>query len=461
MSETKSRLRWIVSLLLLLVISVSLNIYQLSRHHAGGATSATESSAKETWVCPMHPTIVQDHPGDCPICGMKLVKKEMPAGTQRQIAYYRSPMDPKITSPAPRKDEMGMDYIPVYKDELNSANNAVQGRTEVTIDPARQQLIGLKTARVARSDVSGGWSTVGRVQADPTKVSKVNIKVPGYVEQVLVDFVGKPVRRGDPLFTFYSPEIYAAEQEFVLAMKSRDALSKRGGTAQDGDALVNAVRQKLALWDVPDAEIERLEKTGEAVKMMTFYSPVSGVVTAKDIVEGSSLMPGAMPYEVTDLSSVWVMADAYQSDLERVKLGMPVTLKLNALPDREFSGKVAFIDPVLNPESRTLKVRINFPNEKGELKPEMFGEVTLRGADHQALTIPADAVIPSGTHNMVFVSVADGKFQPREVKLGLKSGEQVEVLDGLKEGESVVTRANFLIDSESSLRAALAAMQGS
>ena len=435
------------------------------------APATTDSAAGQTksetiYTCPMDPQIVQDHPGKCPICGMDLVKKtrtlkvESSAQT-RKIAYYRSPMDPKQTSPTPRKDEMGMDYVPVYKDELSQGTNPVEGRAEIAISPARQQLIGLKTAAVSRGNIGGGWTTVGRVQVDPTRVSKINVKVSGYVEHIMVDFVGQAVKRGDPIFTFYSPDLLAAEQEYLLALKTRDALTKSGGLADNGDAMVIASRHKLKLWDVPESEITHLEQTGEPTKDLTFVSPVSGVVTAKNVVEGASLKSGDTPYEITDLSTVWVMADAYQSDLDRVKTGMPATLKLDALPDRVYSGQVAFVDPILDPQSRTLKVRINFPNEHGELKPDMYGTVTLQGADHPALTIPADAVVPTGTRSMVFVSTGEGKFQPREVTLGAKSGDTVEVLAGLREGESVVTRANFLIDSESSLRAALSALQGS
>ncbi|HEY3296075.1 MAG TPA: efflux RND transporter periplasmic adaptor subunit [bacterium] len=524
MSELTKRSRWIVPLLLLLVLSVAFNLYSVLGHKGTGS-STSASASKEMYVCPMHPSIVQDHPGDCPICGMKLVpmkngqnpaqaapgmappppaaKPAVPDSTTvtqtktvytcpmdpqvvedhpgkcpicgmnlekttktikvnqavaRKVAYYRSPMDPKITSPVPRKDDMGMDYIAVYEDELNTDGNTISDRAEVSIDPARQQLIGLKTAPAVQSDIRGGWSTVGQVQADPTRVARINVKVSGYVERVFVDFVGKPVHRGEPLFSFYSPEIYGAEQEYLLALKSSAALIARGGAKEDGAALVNAVRQKLTLWDVPDEELKHLEDSREASKTVTFHSPVSGVVTAKDVVEGASLMPGATPYEITDLSSVWVLADAYQSDLDRVKVGMSATLKTQ---DRDYTGKVAFIDPVLNPDSRTLKVRINVPNPKGDLKPDLFGQVTLQGENHRALTIPADAVIPSGSRSMVFVSTGDGRFQPREVKLGARSGDLVEVRAGLAEGESVVTRANFLIDSESSLRAALSAMQGS
>jgi Cu(I)/Ag(I) efflux system membrane fusion protein len=432
------------------------------------AEKEPEKKEAQKYQCPMHPSIVQDHPGDCPICGMKLVKMQRAPSNQggsnvnapRKIAFYRSPMDPKQTWPTPRKDEMGMDYVPVYEEEVSGGGGGVEGRATVTIDPTSQQLIGLRTAPVSRGHISTEWRTVGRVQVDPTKVSKINVKTSGYVERVFVDFVGRPVSRGEPLFTSYSPELLTAQREYLLALKAK-TLSKSGAQSERDSVMVSAARQKLRLWDVPEAEIERLEQTGEVVKALTFVSPLTGVVTAKNVVEGSSLNPGDAPYEITDLSSVWVMADAYQSDVARAKVGMSAAVSLESLPGHVFQGKVAFIDPLLDPQSRTFKVRINVDNVGGELKPDMFAEVLFQGAAHEALTVPVDAVIPSGRGNMVFVAIGDGRFQPRAVRLGEKSGDRVEVVEGLGEGESVVTRANFLVDSESSLRAALAAVGGS
>jgi Cu(I)/Ag(I) efflux system membrane fusion protein len=211
---------------------------------------------------------------------------------------------------------------------------------------------------------------------------------------------------------------------------------------------------------VPESEIERLEKSGEASKSLTFVSPISGVVTAKNVVEGSKIAAGDTPYEITDLGMVWVMADAYETDLAQVKVGMPASLTLQAYPDRVFKGRVAFIDPLLDPKTRTVKVHLHFSNPTGELKPEMYGEVMLRGAEREGLTIPRDAVIQTGTRNVVFIDLGEGKFQPREVQLGDASGDQVEVAKGLERGQKVVTRANFLVDSESRLRASLAAIGG-
>ncbi len=440
----------------------------LARRGDGHDHAAAPAAAKPKYVCPMHPTVVQDHPGDCPICGMKLVlasAQGAPAGAEakptgeRKIAFYRSPMDPKQTSPGPRKDEMGMDYLPVYRDELSGdGTSKVEGHSTVNIDPQRQQIIGLRTAAVTPGLVGGSWRTVGRVAVDETRVHHVNVKVAGFAEQVFVDYVGKLVQAGEPLFSIYSPELLSVQEEYLLALRTRKALGDGGAVGSAGEDLVKSARERLRLWDIPEGEIERLERTGRPTKTLTLHAPMTGVVTKKDVVMGHRLQEGDMPYEITDLRQVWVLADAYETELSRIKLGMNATLSLQAFPNQAFKGKVIFIDPILDPKTRTAKVRLAFPNPTGELRPEMFGEVTLQAAARQGLRIPADAVIDSGTRKIVFVALGEGKFQPREVKLGVTGSDYAEVLSGLGAGEQVVTRANFLIDSESRLRASLSAM---
>jgi Cu(I)/Ag(I) efflux system membrane fusion protein len=409
---------------LALVLAAGLGLGGGAAYLLGRATPghdhAPSAEAKTRYTCPMHPTIVSDHPGDCPICGMALVK-------------------------------VG---------EASGGASPVEGLATVSIDPQRQQLIGLRTAEVTRGPVGASWKTVGKVAVDETNVHHVNIKVGGFVDTVYVDYVGKAVRRGERLFSIYSPDLLSVQQEYLLALRTRKALSEGGVASGAGDDLVESARERLRLWDIPEAEVERLEKTGKPTKNLTLYSPMTGVVTKKEIVMGHRLNEGDMPYEITDLSRVWVLADAYETDLSRIRLGMPATLSLQAFPNRVFKGKVIFIDPILDPKTRTAKVRIEFPNPRGELKPEMFGEVTLQTEKRDGLRIPADAVIDSGSRKVVFVALGDGKLQPREVQVGPVAGDAVEVLAGLEAGEKVVTRANFLVDSESRLRASLAAMGG-
>jgi Cu(I)/Ag(I) efflux system membrane fusion protein len=334
-----------------------------------------------------------------------------------------------------------------------------EGLVAVTIDPARQQLIGMKIVHAERGEVGGAWRTNGRVAIDETRVAHVNVKFNGFMERVYADFIGKPVRRGEPLYSIYSPELLSAQEEYLLALRTRKTLGGAGGAlAGEGDDLVRAARRKLELWDVPTSEIDRIERTGEPSRTVTFYSPATGVLTKKDVVPGMKVAAGDMPFEIVDLSHVWVLADAYETDLARVKVGMKATLTLKAFPNRTFEGRVAFLDPLLDPRTRTAKIRIDFPNPTGELRPEMFGEVVFAGKAREALRIPGDAVIDSGTKSVVFVSLADGKFQPREVKTGDTDGTWTEVVSGLSPGDGVVTRANFLVDSESRLRASLEAL---
>lgn len=401
-------------------------------HPSGGAEHAGETASATVYHCPMHPSIVQDHPGTCPICGMNLV----------EVAASNTHVPHGAAAPGP-------------------ASPSVGGLAPVEIDPARQQLIGLKTTEVTHGPIGGAWRTVGRVAIDETRVRHINLKVPGFVEQIYVDFVGKRVKKGDRLFSIYSPELLSAQGEYLLALRTQRALSQAGGDAQrDGDALVKAARRKLALWDVPESTIARVAQSGEPERTLTFHSPLAGVVTKKDVVEGMKLDAGAMPYEIVDLSSVWVLADIYESELRFVHEGMGATLRLNAFPNREFKGQVMFIDPLLDPQTRTVKVRLTFENRTGELRPEMFGEVVLHGAPHEGLWVPLDAVIDSGTDKVVFVAGEGGRFAPRKVQLGAADESRVEVAAGLELGERVVTRANFLVDSESRLRASLLELSG-
>jgi Cu(I)/Ag(I) efflux system membrane fusion protein len=413
------------AIVMVLVLGIAVGggaAWYLRRPAAGHDHGEPKAQAKVQYTCPMHPTIVSDHPGDCPICGMALV----------------------------RMDGAG----------ASAEGPTADGLAAVNIDPQRQQLIGLRTAEATRGPVSASWRTVGKVAVDETRVHHVNIKVGGFVDTVLVDYVGKPVKAGEPLFTIYSPDLLSVQQEYLLALRTRKALSGGGFAEGAGNDLVEAARERLKLWDIPDAEIRRLEATGKPTKTLTMFSPMTGVVTKKDIVMGHRLNEGDMPYEITDLSKVWVLADAYESDLARIRIGMPATLSLQAFPGSNFVGRVIFIDPILDPKTRTAKVRLEFANPKGELRPEMFGEVTLQAPTREGLRIPADAVIDSGTRKVVFVAIGEGKFEPREVMLGASGGDQVEVVSGLSAGERVVTRANFLVDSESRLRASLAAMGG-
>ena len=423
--------------------------------HPHEAASAS-APKKQMYQCPMHPQIIMDHPGDCPICGMALVPMESDVPKDKgKLVFYRSPMNPSLTSQVPMKDEMGMDYVPVYEGELKGEGTGLDTHSAVKIDHERQQLIGLKTEKVAEGTVSGEFRALGRVAVDETRVRKVNVKVEGFVEKLFVDFVGKPVAKGQPLFSLYSPEFVSAQREYLLALKTQKALA--GGSLQSsGGDLLESARRRLTLWDVPKEAIDNLEKTGEVQRALTLRSPISGVVTVKNVVEGARITPADILFEITDLSRVWVLVDVYEAELGRAKVGMPAELTIQSAPGKTFKGRVAFVDPIMDPKTRTAKARVEFANPKGELKPEMFGDVVLKGQGRKGILVPLDAVLDAGTTKVAFVALGDGKFEPREITTGATVGEKVEIRSGLKAGEDVVVRANFLVDSESRLKAALA-----
>jgi Cu(I)/Ag(I) efflux system membrane fusion protein len=437
------------------------------RHGSGQAATAQEAQGGDPIVFyrnPMDPKItskifMKDDMGmDYIAVHESELKGDAPAklADKGKVVFYRNPMDPKITSRIFMKDEMGMDYIPVYESELKGESGpAVEGLAVVKIDPDRQQLIGLTTAQVTEGQVGGEIRTTARVAVDETRIRHMHVKVEGYVEKLFVDFVGAPVAKGKALFTFFSPDFVSAQEEFLLALKTQKSLD--GGSLQtSGTDLLEAARRRMALWDVPSSELVQLEKTGTVRKSLTLYSPINGVVTAKTAVEGIRITPADTPFEITDLGQVWGIADVYEPEIPQVKVGMPADLALSTFPGRTFHGRVAFIDPQVDPKSRTVKVRVELPNPKGELKPEMYGEMVLKSQARKGLVVPVDAVLDSGARKIVFVTLGEGRFEPREVQTGANLGEMVEIRAGLKTGEAVVTRANFLVDSESRLRAALA-----
>ena len=376
--------------------------------------AAQPEAKKQMYQCPMHLQIIQDHPGTCPICAMDLVPIE----------------------------------------HVHGGASSVEGLAAVTIDPARQQLIGLRTAKVVLGPTGGELRAAVRLAADETRVRKINVKVEGFVEKLYADFVGKPVAKGQPLFSVYSPDFVSAQREYQLALKTQKALSG-GALRQSGGDLVDSAKRRLQLWDVPQETLERLEQGGEPQKTLVLRSPISGVVTAKTIVEGGRVSPGEAPLEITELGHLWGLADVYEAELPRVKVGMAAELRLEG---RSFPGRVAFIDAVLDPKTRTAKVRIEVANPRGELKPEMFGDAVLKAGTRQGLLAPLDAVLDSGTRKVVFLALGNGKFEPREVETGPAAGDLVEIRKGLEAGDEVVSGASFLVDSESRLRAALEQM---
>lgn len=420
---------------------------------------AAPTTIAAQWYCPMHPSYVSDKPGECPICHMTLVPKNMAppeeenkaaSPSKGKVLYYRSPMNPAQTSPVPRKDEMGMDYVPIYEDS-QAPKEGPTGYASVTLTPEQQQLINVKTVAVKRIPLVGTLRTVGRIASDETRVYQVHTRYEAYIEKLYADFTGKFVRKGDPLLSLYSPEVFAAEQEYLVAFQSQ-----RGGNAaleKAGVDLTQAARQKLLLLKIPPSEITALEKRGQPNRTFVLYAPRTGYLLSKKALPGMRALPEETLFEIIDLSRVWVMADIYESEVPRIHLGESATVTLPYFSDRRWEAKVRYLSPSVDPKTRTVQVRLELKNPKGELKVDMLANVEFHLAPREALVIPEDAVIETGVRQVVFVTLGQGRFQPREIATGERSNHLYEVLRGLTEGEQVATGAAFLLDAESRLRA--------
>jgi Cu(I)/Ag(I) efflux system membrane fusion protein len=328
----------------------------------------------------------------------------------------------------------------------------------VQITPERQQLIGVKIGQVEMRPLEKVIRTVGRVDYDEKRIITVSLKIGGWIEDLYVDFMGKYVRKGEPLLTIYSPELVSTQEEYLLALEAKKSLSKSSfpEVAGSGESLAESAKRRLKLWDITDEEIQKLEESGKSKKTLTLYAPFSGFVLEKTAYKGMNVMPGMSLYKLADLSVVWLYADIYEYELPFVRLGQEATIQLTYLPGETFRGKAAYIYPSLNPETRTAKVRFEIPNSHERLKPEMYANVEIKVRLGQKLVVPEGAIIDTGIRQLAIVDKGSGYFEPREVKVGAKVENYYEVIKGLQAGERIVTSANFLIDSESKLKEALA-----
>jgi membrane fusion protein, copper/silver efflux system len=392
---------------------------------AGSNGGAGPSVAKAVqYRCPMHPSYVSDKPGNCPICGMKLVAFE-----------------PALAGPS-------MTPLPV------------QARSTLQLSAERRQMLGVRSEPVRRVALERTIRTVGRVAVDERRLHHIHTKYEAYVEHLHVDFTGKFVRRGQPLLSLYSPELMATQQEYLLAFRAQKELgaSSLPEVARGGVDLLEAARQRLLLWDIRSSDIEALERSGRVQRTLSLYSPVSGYVVQKTAYHGMRVTPADTLFDIADLSHLWVLADVYESDLGAVRLDMPAEVTVTYLPGRTWRGRVTNVAPMVEEKTRTIKVRVEVDNADQELKPEMFADVVLRASLGSGLVVPESAVAHAGERQLVFLDLPDGSLEPRPVRLGAKVAGGVEVLGGLAEGERIVSSANFLLDSESSLKATVAAM---
>lgn len=397
----------------------------------------------------------------------------MSMGTQpgeRKVLYWYDAMNPSHHYDKPGKAPDGMDLLPKYADEeqatasmagMAGMENMAPGT--VVLNPATQQLIGVRYAQVRRAPMERTVRTVGLLQMDDTKISRVHVKIAGWIEKVYLDYVGKLIKKGEPLFTLYSPDLVSTEEEYLIARRGENYLgnSPYAEVSAGANSLLAATRDRLRLWDIDDAQIHKLEETGKAERTLTLYSPINGFVMSRNAFEQTYVTPETELYDISDLSTIWVYVDIYEYEAPYVHVGQPASMQLSYFPGKTYRGLVTYVYPTLDPKTRTIKVRLEFPNPGFELRPNMYADVELKIDYGTQTLLPSEAILNSGAKQVVFVTKPNGYFEPREIKVGDQFDGQTVVLAGLKPGEQVVASGNFLIDSESRLGAAMAAMMAS
>lgn len=422
-----------------------------------------ESHAEDgkLYQCPMHPEVIEASPGSCPICKMTLVEikqgKPAPEQAEKKILYWYSPMDPTYMRDEPGLSPMGMKLVPKYAD-----GNAGGEAGVITIDPSQVQNIGVVSTLARSEDITRASRTVGILDYDADRVTWINTKYEGWIEKVYVNYVGQEVRKGDPLFEIYSPDLVTTQEEYLRALEYADSMQNSGRqeTLQQAESLLQAARERLGFWDISAEQIRKLETDRRVQRRLTVHSPVSGIVAEvmQESLEGMHVRSGMDLYKIADLSTVWVHADIYETDLPWVREGLPAVIRFRNDPERKIVGKVLFLYPEVDQKTRTLKVCILVSNPGRKLRPGMYADVELLGPEiRNAVVIPLSAVLRTGERDLVFLDLGDGKFAPREVELGVaRSGERIRALKGIEPGDKVVVQAQFMLDSESRIQEAIA-----
>ena len=391
------------------------------------------------------------------------------ANERSATTHENAPAPPEQPGPiastpnAAKSDMPGMsDSKNAAKEDQTATSNQSMPPGTVNLNPARQQMIGVRYTEVRRADMKRTLRTVGLVQMDEEKIARVHVKVAGWIETMYLDYVGKLIKKGQPLFTLYSPDLVSTEQEYLIALKGQEYLSKApyADVAAGADSLLRATRDRLQLWDVSDAQVRTLEATGKAERTMTLYSPINGFVMTRNAYEQAYVTPETDLYDIADLSTIWVYVDIYEYEAPFVHIGQPASMQLSYFPGKTYRGRVAYVYPTLDPKTRTIKVRLAFPNPNYALKPDMYADVQLTIDYGAQIVVPSEAVLNSGTRQVVFISKPGGYFEPREIKVGDQFDGQYAVLAGLTPGEKIVASGNFLIDSESQLGSAMQGMAG-
>jgi membrane fusion protein, copper/silver efflux system len=485
MSQSPKRI--ILGILIVLTLGV---VYGTATHRwfAQGASSvaASESSGGERkpiyWYDAMNPQHHYNQPGKAPD-GMDLVpqyaeqtatsadqKADAPAAdtdkmagmpakdSERKILYWYDPMHPAYRSDKPGiAPDCGMTLVPKYADDQAMAK---MPPGTITISPEKQVLAGVRTAIVERKPLVRDIRTTAQIVADETKIAHVHVKVAGFIDKVYVDFVGQLVKKGQPLFTLYSPDLVSTQEEYLIAKRGNATLASAPfqEISEGSQSLLQSARERLKLWDISDDQIKELDATGKVSKDLTFYSPITGFVTDRKVFPQTSVTPDTELYTVSDLSTVWADVDIYEYEVPFVHLGQRVTLTLSYYPGKTYTGNISYVYPTVDPQTRTVKVRVQLPNPGFVLKPQMFADAQVRVDYGTKILVPEEAVLDSGTEQHVFVVHQGGVFEPRKVTVGPVVDDNAVILSGLKPGETIVVSGNFLIDSESGLKDAMSGM---
>jgi RND family efflux transporter MFP subunit len=411
-----------------------------------------EVAAVTGWTCTEHPEVRESGPGECPIDGRPLVPVRPGGAGEREILYYRNPHDPTVVSAVPAKDAMGMDYVPVY------AEGAGSGGAVVTISRGMQQSMNVVTASVERRDLAREIRTVGYLDYDQQRMVSVTTKYGGYIEKVHVNYVGEPVRRGQPLFEIYAPELVQTQEELLSALAFARRLEDAPEDARRrAEALAEAARTRLGYWDVGAEQVRRIERTGEAVRTLTVTAPAGGVVMMRlPGLEGMAVKAGMELFHIADLSTLWLSVEVFEDQLSWLETGSEAEVSFSYYPAETFRGRVRIVEPQVAETTRTVGLRLEVPNPDGRLRAGMYATVRFQPVvAEDAVAVPSQALIRTGQRNLVIVALGGGRFAPREVEIGAEAEQWIQVLGGLEPGERVVTSSQFLIDSEANLRAAV------
>ncbi len=437
-------------LLLIVGIAVGAGGYYILFSSSSDTEVHAHDDEETLYSCGMHPNIIESEPGTCPICGMNLTpikgsqKKESIDPKDRKIIYWRAPMNPNEVYDEPGKSQMGMDLVPVYEDEGGASG-------VVTVDGSVLQSMNVKMEFVKNRNLSSIINTNGTLETDERKEFALTTKFAGWIEKLYINYTGQKVRKGQKLVDIYSPELVAAQQELVTAVNYESSVN----SSTKGE-MINNAKRKLELLDISDTDIEKIIQTKKINKYMTLYAPFSGTVLSKNVLEGEMIKAGKEIIKIADLTNLWLKADIYESELDKIIVGSEAEVNFSYNPAKTYKGKITFIYPTVKPATRTVEVRIDIKNTNNKLKPSMFGNVTIEGKNlGEVPTIPETAVLRNGKRNIVILSLGEGKFKPVDVKLGLYSDGYYQVLAGLKLNDTFVSSGQFMIDSESSLRSAV------